>query len=199
MLKEKEQSMLRRIGLCALLIVFTSCTIFNSTTISAKKTEYKPMIVDTVEVQPDIIELLKEEVRYTRHWEENCYDDTLQLTYEEAQMLMKLAQAEAGTEGAFGQYLVMKVVINRVNDPAFPNTVEEVITQPHQFSTYANGTYQKAEPTLDSHRALALLEKNVGDDDTIVAFETVSNGNSLLRYFDIAWTYLNHTFYTKKQ
>lgn len=189
--------MLRRIGLCALLIVFISCTIFNSTTISAK-TEYKPMIVDTVKVQPDVIELLKEEVRYTKHWEENCHDDTLQLTYKEAQSLMKLAQAEAGTEGAFGQYLVMKVVINRVNDPAFPNTVEEVITQPHQFSTYANGTYQNAEPTLDSHRALALLEKNVGDDDTIVAFETVSNGNSLLRYFDVAWTYLNHTFYTKK-
>lgn len=194
--------MLRRVVLCLLLITFTSCTILSATNVQIDtvqaKTEYKPLIIDTVEIEPDPVTLLKKEIRYTRHRDEDCCDNTLQLSQEDAVRLMKLSQAEAGTEGVFGQYLVMRVVINRVNDPAFPNTIEEVISQRHQFETYRNGNYQKSEPTVDSHLALALLEKNVGDDESIVAFETTANGHSLLRWFDMGYTYQNHNFYTKK-
>ena len=44
-----------------------------------------------------------------------------ELTYEEAQLLMKIAVAEAGNQGTEGMWLVMSVVMNRVKDPDFPD------------------------------------------------------------------------------
>src|SRR5699024_5330367 len=50
---------------------------------------------------------------------------------------MKLAEAiyhESRGESIKGQIAVAQVIMNRVNDPKFPNTVKEVIEQPKQFS-----------------------------------------------------------------
>ena len=81
-------------------------------------------------------------------------------TYEEAQMLMKLAYAEAGVDGQEGMAAVMMVVVNRVADPNFPNSIKEVIFQknPVQFSSTVDGNYDKADPDSDCHLALAGVE-----------------------------------------
>ena len=124
--------------------------------------------------------------------------EVVEFTYEDAQRLMKIAQAEAGNQGIEGMSAVMRVVINRVLNPEFPDSVEEVIKQPYQFESYSNGSYDKAEPTTDCHLALADVERGLSDDEDIVAFETVSNGESLKRYFDYAYTIEDHNFYIRK-
>ena len=48
------------------------------------------------------------------------------------------AYAEARGEGYEGMVAVTNVVINRVNDGEFPNTIKDVIVQPKQFS-WLNG------------------------------------------------------------
>jgi spore germination cell wall hydrolase CwlJ-like protein len=48
------------------------------------------------------------------------------------------AYAEARGEGYDGMVAVTNVVINRVNDREFPNTIKDVIVQPKQFS-WLNG------------------------------------------------------------
>ena len=121
-----------------------------------------------------------------------------EVTYEDAQRLMKLAQAEAGNQGIAGMSYVMRVVLNRVNDDDFPNTVKEVIEQPHQFDSYANGSYQTAEPSIDCHLALAELERGYTDDYEIIGFE-VSTNNSLDRYFESSYIINDHIFYKKKE
>ena len=121
-----------------------------------------------------------------------------EVTYEDAQRLMKLAQAEAGNQGIAGMSYVMRVVLNRVNDDDFPNTVKEVIEQPHQFESYANGSYQTAEPSIDCHLALAELERGYTDDYEIIGFE-VSTNNSLDRYFESSYIINDHIFYKKKE
>lgn len=147
----------------------------------------------------DVVQLLKDEIHETKHWDENTSDSTLDLTQEDAWRLMKIAQAEAGTEGMKGQLLVMTVVINRLCSSDFPNTIAEVISQESQFETYWNGMYTITEPTVDSHLALAQLESNKDLDKTIIGFETVTNGDALLKYFDYKFTYKNHNFYTLKK
>lgn len=82
-----------------------------------------------------------------------------ELTYEEAQMLMKIAMAEAEEDGVEGQAMVMAVVLNRVKDDRFPNTIEEVIFQDKQFSPISDGRYYKVNPDVNSHLALAEIEK----------------------------------------
>lgn len=46
-----------------------------------------------------------------------------EFTYEESQLLMGIAQAEAGNQGPDGMWLVMSVVLNRVNNPEFPDNI----------------------------------------------------------------------------
>lgn len=53
----------------------------------------------------------------------------VELDIDEAQLLMKLAWSEAGNQGIEGQLVIMNVVMNRVADENFPDTVKEVIYQ----------------------------------------------------------------------
>ena len=62
-------------------------------------------------------------------------------------MLMKIAMAEAEGESVEGKALVMLVVLNRVWSDAFPDTIEEVIFQPRQFTpAVPGGRYYTTEP-----------------------------------------------------
>ena len=46
------------------------------------------------------------------------------------------------------------VVMNRVNNPDFPDTVEEVLMQDRQFTTYLNGRYKDAVVTDECKQAV---------------------------------------------
>lgn len=118
-------------------------------------------------------------------------------TQAEAQMLMRIAQAEAGNQGVYGMVLVMTVVINRVNSPDFPNSIEEVIFQPYQFQSVSDGNYSRAEISTEAHMALASIESGEPIDESIIAFE-VKNNDSLERYFKYAYTVGEHNFYISK-
>lgn len=118
---------------------------------------------------------------------------SIEISYEDAQELMQIAWCEAGNQGIDGQRYVMSVVLNRVKSEEFPNTIHEVIHQEGQFST---GRMSKAEITPDTHYALAEIEMgNVVPE--IIAFERKEN-SSLCVYFDEAFDYRDHTFYTIK-
>lgn len=143
----------------------------------------------------EIEEATKEEPEQEAEPEEKR--EVIELTYEEAQLLMKIAQAEAGNQGEEGMWLVMSVVINRKNDEAFPDTIKEVAYQKNCFATVTTGKINKVELSLEAHTALARIEKGEVKPD-IVGFENKSN-NSLERYFDFTFTYLDHNFYTNKK
>ena len=114
-----------------------------------------------------------------------------EFSYEDAQLLMQIAQAEAGNQGTDGQWLVMSVVLNRRDCEEFPDTIREVIYQDSQF--YTKGMSAN-EITLESHEALAKIEKGYVAPQ-IVAFEK-STSNSLDVYFSKAFQYRDHNFYT---
>ena len=128
----------------------------------------------------------------SRAYERQC-PKPIEMSYEEAQELMKIAFCEAGNQGIEGQRFVMSVIINRVNSPDYPDSIHEVIYQPHQFATKGMKT---AEVTAETHLALAELETG-NLVPYIVAFEK-SDNDFLNQYFDKAFTYKDHTFYTEK-
>lgn len=81
-----------------------------------------------------------------------------EITYDEAQMLMKIAMAEAESDGIQGKAMVMAVILNRVEDDRFPDSIKGVIFQEHQFSPITDGRYYNAEPDVECHLALAEIE-----------------------------------------
>lgn len=126
---------------------------------------------------------------------ENQHNSTvIEMNIDEAQELLKIAYAEAGNQGEDGQWLVMSVIINRVNSSEFPNSIHEVIYQPGQF--YTEGM-SAATPTADTHLALARIE--CGEvAPLILAFEN-GNDSALDKYFSYAFAYRDHKFYTRKE
>lgn len=62
----------------------------------------------------------------------------------EREELAQLVEAEAGNQSLEGKQLVADVVLNRVADPDFPNTIHDVIFQKGQFSVIDNGMFEKA-------------------------------------------------------
>lgn len=75
-------------------------------------------------------------------------------------LLSKIIQVEAGYESYESQVAVGSVVMNRVKDDRFPNTIEGVIYQDGQFPPAHNG----------------LLDKSVPNESVLRAAEAVWNG-----------------------
>lgn len=119
-------------------------------------------------------------------------------TDEEAALIKRIMLAEGQTEGVDGMWLIGSVIINRTNDPDWPDTVEGVIFQKYAFSSISDGNFDREFVKWDeAEEAWQRIE--AGDvAPEIIAFENIKS-NILDRYFLEAFTYRNHRFYTKKK
>ena len=118
-----------------------------------------------------------------------------EFTEEESLVLQKIAIAEAQSEGIGGMAFVMQTVLNRVNSPDFPDTIYDVISQDKQFTTFANGMYDKAQPTENSQKALDCLKMKELINRGQLYFEVTCNNSWQSRNLTYVFTYENHTFY----
>lgn len=92
------------------------------------------------------------------------------LTAEDEALLCQVALAEAGYRDPYSQACVMQVIMNRVADGRFPNTVSGVVYQPHQFSTA--GFLSRFNPE-DARAGLELLQSGAAEHNAL-AFCTTS-------------------------
>jgi peptidoglycan lytic transglycosylase len=67
-------------------------------------------------------------------------------------LLARLITAEAGNEPFKGQVAVGSVIINRLSDAKFPETIAGNIFKPHQFESVSNGLIWQ-QPTENSYKA----------------------------------------------
>lgn len=71
--------------------------------------------------------------------------------------LARIIYAESGNQPLEGQMAVGIVVMNRVESPIYPNTVEGVLAQRNQFSTYQSGRLANRTPNASSVIAAKLV------------------------------------------
>ena len=98
--------------------------------VKGRQTEEEPPVVETSTVTPQVIEVIIEEpVEETPKYEIDRSD---------VEMLARLTWGEARGCTTTEQAAVMWCVLNRVDseDPLFPDTIQEVITQKNQFHGY---------------------------------------------------------------
>lgn len=118
-------------------------------------------------------------------------------TQEDADLMKRVAMAEGQSEGPDGMYLILSVVVNRINDPDYPDSVEGVIFQKNAFSSVSDGNFDKVSvPSAECEEAFARIDAGEVCPE-IIAFETVES-NRLDEWFMEAFTYRHHRFYTKK-
>ena len=92
------------------------------------------------------------------------------LDMEEVRLLAAVIWAEAEGEDQHGKRLVASTVLNRVDDPRFPNSTYEVIYQPGQFSTVNNGRMATGLALQEPSCVSAAMEELLGRTDTRVLY-----------------------------
>ncbi|HJB47291.1 MAG TPA: cell wall hydrolase [Candidatus Mediterraneibacter surreyensis] len=120
---------------------------------------------------------------------------------EESYMLAKIAMAEAEGEDTEGKALVILVVLNRVWSDGFPDSIEEVITEPGQFSPVTEGgRYYTTEPDEDCWTALSMVMHGWDESQGATYFTSSEekdtwHSRNLTKLFEHG----NHTFYKEGQ
>ncbi|HSQ88498.1 cell wall hydrolase [Romboutsia sp.] len=78
--------------------------------------------------------------------------EVISITSDEMLLLSKLVTGEARGESYEGQVAVAAVVINRVKDSRFPNSIKDVIYQKNAFSVVKDGSINM-QPTENAYKA----------------------------------------------
>ena len=94
------------------------------------------------------------------------------------------------------QQLVAQVVLNRVADPRFPDTVAEVVAQPGQYSpSYLTAAPMDIEPRVYEN-ARAAMEGQVECPDNVVYQAEFTQGDGVyeVSYVDTGW-YSSTTYF----
>ena len=105
------------------------------------------------------------------------------------QVLLKIVEAEAGSEALNGRILVANVVLNRVKSELFPDCVTDVVYQHsngvYQFSPVKNGTIDTVSISEETKQAveLALDGTDLSKGALYFAARNAANEKNM-RWFD---------------
>lgn len=116
-------------------------------------------------------------------------------TEEDITLLAKITQVEAGYESYEGQLGVANVILNRMKDSRFPNSIKGVIYSGKQFPPAHNGLLDKSKPNASVLRAAkdALNGKNNVEQAVYFFNPKVSKG-SFWDNLDVVVTIGHHSF-----
>lgn len=127
-----------------------------------------------------------------------------QLTDQDYECLLRIVEAEAGGEDEDGKLLVANVVLNRVNNQSFPDTVTEVVMQKEdgvaQFSPTVDGRFQNVKISEETYEAVerALYGEDISQGALYFCAREKADSNNL-KWFDQKLTklfaYGNHEFF----
>jgi len=127
------------------------------------------------------------------------------LSEEDYEVLLQIVEAEAGCEDIKGKMLVAGVVMNRVENSQFPDTVKEVVYQRQhgvvQFSPAANGRLGRTSISDETREAVQRVL--YGEDITEGALYFASRKYAdpeLMKWFDnsltLLFSYGGHEFFS---
>ncbi|WP_400246765.1 cell wall hydrolase [Niallia sp. JL1B1071] len=96
-------------------------------------------------------------------------DESANLTNNEKNLLARLVHAEAKGEPFAGKVAVADVVLNRVENKQFPDSVESVIHEKNAFQPVQNGSIQK-KADKESRKAVEEALKNGKENKELLYF-----------------------------
>ncbi len=115
--------------------------------------------------------------------------DPISLTTNDYEVLLKIVEAEVGTEDLYSRMMIANVIINRMQHSYYPETIEDVVFQNngkvYQFSPILDGRYFTINVTKktvtavnnalagydNSHGALAFVNRAITSDKIMAWFD----------------------------
>lgn len=74
----------------------------------------------------------------------------------EMEVIARCVEAEAGNQSIDVKRAVISVILNRVDDEDWPDTISEVIADPYEFATYWNGRMDEVTPSATTYEAISM-------------------------------------------
>lgn len=165
-----------------------------------EETEAAASTIDIVEFVTTAATVRVEAAETTEETTESDYQSmigSLDFGAEDAEILLKVAMAEAEGETVEGKALVMLVVLNRVWSDDFPDTIEDVVFQQNQFTTTKDGgRYWTTEPDEGCYEALELVLSGWDESQGAMYFESCKNSSWHSENLTLLFEYGNHRFYS---
>ena len=111
------------------------------------------------------------------------------LSEEDYEILLKIVEAEAGSEDELGRMLVASVVLNRMGHEKFPDSIRDVVYQnangTYQFSPVANGRFRRARVSEATMIAVDKVLSGVDHSEGALFFASRRAADPLkMRWFD---------------
>ena len=111
-------------------------------------------------------------------------------SYTDEDILAGVIMGEARGEDALQKLYVGSVVLNRVTDPRFPNTINGVVTQPGQYASITKkGTFAVHPDAASYMAARRLLNEGSKLPANVVWQANFKQGTIYLKYGDIYYGY----------
>lgn len=186
--------------LSVLTPVFILGTFYTAVYFTEKKYEAQ---IEEVECKARVAEEKAQKWKEVADKSRSIVVRTKEVDFDDLYLLARLVESEAGNESYETKMMVASVVMNRVADSRFPNSIREVIYQKGQFEVTArkvNGVLMiDREPSLDSLRVAndilnkgSILPSNVlvfyqkGVDEGWVTSRTTHliSGSTVFAYMD---------------
>ena len=113
----------------------------------------------------------------------------INVTQSEYENLLRIVEAEAGGEDIIGKMLVANVVLNRVEDEQFPNSINEVIFQSDngvtQFSPISDGRFYSVKVSQETVEAVNQVLQGEDNSQGALYFAARKAANEEnMRWFD---------------
>lgn len=123
----------------------------------------------------DLIDLTTEEIEILSPYVEiidNLSDD-------EKELICRVTWREAGNQCSEGQRAVMEIILNRLESDKWPDNIEEILSSPHQFSTWRLRNYVTEEQLEQMYDILDLVytEEIVLPDNEYVYFNCAEHSS----------------------
>lgn len=156
-----------------------------------KKTDIK---VETAKAEAKNTDVL--EMTYNSHMD-------IELSESEITILQRIVEAEATGEDIYGRMLVANVVLNRMHDDEFPDSIEGVVFQKGQFSPISDGRYYTVTITKKTKEAVKrVLSGEDYSEGALYFFARSKTSTKKARWFDNSlqrlFKYGGHEFYKEK-
>ena len=156
----------------------------------------------TKSVELEKFESLERVISYETLEQSFCID----VSDQDIDTLMRIVEAEAGGEDRKGKLLVANVVINRVKNKRFPDTVTDVVYQREQnvtqFSPVSNGTINKVKISEETTGVVysALRGEDISQGALFFMarkYATSENAQWFDNHLTFLFSYGGHDFYKR--
>jgi N-acetylmuramoyl-L-alanine amidase len=157
--------------------------------------------VEEIEESTTEVEEIEEsivEVEEIKEQSEDTYTDTsYNFNSNDSYLLAKIAMAEAEGEDVEGKAYVIMVILNRIKDDGFPDTVHDVIYAKNQFTPISDGRFDRVEPNEECWEALRMVMVDEWDKSQgALYFESHKNSDNWhSNNLDYLFTHGCHKFY----